>query len=139
MQHWIFAALVFFGYVLVLAPLRPGLQRAARWRAGLAALGGLALSFLAYAFDDSALLRQWVMPPALLLLGYWASGQLFAAPMPGIERALCSFDRNLRVDRAIVAVPADVAGRMPDPARLAAVRASRRRSSEKLVMSTRSA
>ena len=74
MQHWIFAALVFFGYVLVLAPLLPGLQRAARWRASLAALGGLALSLLAYAFDDSAALRQWVMPPALLLLGYWASG-----------------------------------------------------------------
>ena len=105
MQHWIFAALVFFGYVLVLAPLLPGLQRAARWRASLAALGGLALSLLAYAFDDSAVLRQWVMPPALLLLGYWASGQLFAAPMPGIERALCSFDRNLRVDRAIVGTP----------------------------------
>ena len=105
MQHWIFAALVFFGYVLVLAPLLPGLQRAARWRASLAALGGLALSLLAYAFDDSAALRQWVMPPALLLLGYWASGQLFAAPMPGIERALCSFDRNLRVDRAIVGTP----------------------------------
>ena len=89
MHHWIFAALVFFGYVLVLAPLRPGLRRAARWRAGLAALGGLALSLLAYVFDDSAILRQWVLPPALLLVGYWASGQLFAAPMPGIA---CSIE-----------------------------------------------
>ena len=105
LPHWIFAALGFFGYVLVLAPFRPGLRRAARWRAGLAALGGLALGLLAYVFDDSAVLRQWVLPPALLLVGYWASGQLFAAPMPGIERVLCSFDRHLRVDRAIVGTP----------------------------------
>ncbi len=105
MRPWIFAALVFFGYVLVLAPLLPGLGRAARWRATLAALGGFALSLLSYVFDDSAVLRQWVMPPALLLVGYWASGQLFAAPMPGIERALCSFDRNLGVDAAIVVTP----------------------------------
>jgi VanZ family protein len=105
MRPWIFAALVFFSYVLVLAPLVPGLRRAARWRAILAALGGFALSLLSYVFDDSAVLRQWLMPPALLLVGYWASGQLFAAPMPGIERALCSLDRNLGVDLAIVVTP----------------------------------
>ena len=96
MRHWVFAALVFFGYVLVLAPLVPGLRRAARWRASLAALAGFDAQPPRLRFRRlRTVLRQWVMPPALLLVGYWASGQLFAAPMPGIERALCSFDRNL--------------------------------------------
>ena len=105
MRPWILAALVFFAYALVLTPLVPGLHGAARRRAMLAALAGFALCLVAHLADASLLLREWVMPPALLLVGYWTSGQLFAAPMPRVERVLCAFDRNLRVDAAIRATP----------------------------------
>ena len=105
MKSWIFASLVFFGYALALAPVLPGLQQAARRRAIVAALAGFALCLAAHLTGGSALLQEWVMPAALLLTGYWTSGQLFAAPMPGIERALRRLDRTLGVDGAIGATP----------------------------------
>ena len=105
MRPWILAALVFFAYVLTLAPFVPGLSAASRRRAVLAALGGFALGLIAYLTRDVVLLSEWVMPPALLLAGYWASGQLFAAPMPRAERALWGLDRTLRIESAIRATP----------------------------------
>jgi len=105
MKSWILASLVFFAYALVLAPVLPGLQKAARRRAILAALAGFALCLAAHLISGFPLLQEWVMPAALLLTGYWTSGQLFAAPMPGIERALRRFDRTLGVDGAIGATP----------------------------------
>jgi membrane-associated phospholipid phosphatase len=105
MKSWTLASLVFFGYALVLAFVLPGLQQAARRRAIVAALAGFALCLAAHLTGGSALLQEWVMPAALLLTGYWTSGQLFAAPMPGIERALRRLDRTLGVDGAIGATP----------------------------------
>ena len=105
MPSWILASIVFFVYALVLAPLVSGLSGVARRRAVLAALAGLILCLVAHFAAGTVLLRQWVMPPVLLFVGYWTSGQLFAAPMPGVERALCSFDRKLGVDAAIGATP----------------------------------
>jgi membrane-associated phospholipid phosphatase len=105
MTSWILASLVFFAYALVLAPVLPGLQKAARRRAVVAALAGFALCLAAHLTGGSAPLQQWVMPAALLLTGYWTSGQLFAAPMPGVERALRWFDRTLGIDDAIGATP----------------------------------
>ena len=47
----------------------------------------------------------WVFPPAALLIGYWTSGLLFVAPMPGAERWLAEVDGRLRIR--------EVAARMP--------------------------
>ena len=105
MKSWIAASVVFFSYALVLAPLLPGLHKTARRRAVFAALAGFGLCLVAYVTPGSVLLQEWVMPAALLLTGYWTSGQLFAAPMPGIERALRRFDRTLGIDGAIGATP----------------------------------
>src|SRR5215203_5781907 len=105
MRFWILAGFVFFGYAVVLAPLLPGLPRVARRRAVLTALAGLGLCLIAHFADTVVLLREWLMPPALLLVGYWTSGQLFAAPMPGVERALDGLDRKLGVDAAVRATP----------------------------------
>jgi membrane-associated phospholipid phosphatase len=105
MRLWVLAAIVFFGYAAVLAPLLPGLSRLARRRAVLTALAGLALCLIAHFADTVVVLREWLMPPTLLLLGYWTSGQLFAAPMPGVERALDGLDRKLGVDAAVRATP----------------------------------
>jgi membrane-associated phospholipid phosphatase len=105
MRPWNLAALVFFGYLLVLAPVLPGLRRAARWQAFAGILAGLTLCLLAVVGDGSIVLREWLMPPALLLVGYWTSGRFFAAPMLGIERALSVFDRRFGVEAAIRATP----------------------------------
>ena len=105
MKSWILASLVFFAYALALAPVLPGLRKAARRSAILGALAGFALCLAAYLTSGSALLEEWVMPAALLLTGYWTSGQLFAAPMPGVERAFRRFDEALGVDDAIGATP----------------------------------
>jgi membrane-associated phospholipid phosphatase len=105
MRPWNLAALVFFGYLLLLTPLVPGLRPLARWRAIAGVAAGLALCLLAYATDGSIVVREWLMPPVLLLVGYWTSGQFFAAPMTGIERALTVFDRSFGVDAAIRATP----------------------------------
>ena len=105
MRPWNLAALVFFGYLLVLTPVLPGLRRAARWQAFAGILTGLTLCLLAFLADGSPLLREWLMPPVLLLVGYWTSGRFFAGPMPGFERAFSLFDRRIRVDAAIRATP----------------------------------
>jgi membrane-associated phospholipid phosphatase len=105
MKSWILASLVFFSYAIALAPVLPGLQRSARRRTVFAALAGFTLCLAAGLTSGSALLQEWVMPAALLLTAYWTSGQLFAAPMPGIESALRRFDRTLGVEAAIGATP----------------------------------
>jgi len=105
MPPWNFAAFLFFAYLLVLTPLLPGLHPEARLRAGAAVLAGFGLCVLAMVADGSIVLREWVMPPALLLVGYWTCGRFFVAPMKGIERALCILDRRLGIDAAIRATP----------------------------------
>ena len=50
-----------------------------------------------------------MIPPLVLLIGYWTSGLLFVAPMPRIERVLLGIDRALDVRRAAAAVPHAVA------------------------------
>ena len=105
MKSWILASLVFFAYALVLAPALPRLRKAARRNAVLGSLAGFALCLAAHLTSGAALLEEWVMPAALLLTGYWTSGQLFAAPMPSVERAFRRFDEALGVDDAIGATP----------------------------------
>jgi membrane-associated phospholipid phosphatase len=54
-------------------------------------------------------LLQWILPPAVLLLGYWVSGLLFAAPMPRVERLLETVDRALGIDRLAAGAPTWIA------------------------------
>jgi hypothetical protein len=62
-----------------------------------AALGG-GLAIAAAHLPARGIAAVWILPPAVLLIGYWTSGLLFVRPMPRAERALARLDRALRVD-----------------------------------------
>lgn len=105
MRAWIVASLVFFVYVLAVAPLLPGLTRRARILAAAGSFAGLAIAVGAHLAPPAPLLHDWLVPPVLLLLGYWTSGLLFAAPMPRVEAALWAVDTWLKVEPAARATP----------------------------------
>ena len=105
MRAWIVASLVFFVYVLAVAPLVPGLARRARMLAAVGSFAGLAIAAGAHFAPPTPLLHEWLIPPVLLLLGYWTSGLLFAAPMARVETALWAMDTWLNVEPAARATP----------------------------------
>jgi PAP2 superfamily len=105
MRVWIAASLAFFVYVIAVTPLISGLNRRARILAAIGSLVGLAIAAGAHFTRPTPLLHDWLIPPVLLLLGYWTSGRLFAAPMPRVEAALWAVDRWLDVEPAGRATP----------------------------------
>lgn len=105
MRVWIAASLAFFVYVLVVARVMPRLARRARMLAALGSAVGLAIALAAHAVRPVPLLHDWLVPPVLLLLGYWTSGLLFVAPMPRVEAALSAVDEWLDVEPAASATP----------------------------------
>jgi PAP2 superfamily len=105
MLEWIAASIAFFLYVMVAAPLVRGLQARRRRLATAGSAAGLVIALAAHVQPHTAVLHDWIVPPALLLLAYWSSGLLFAAPMPRAECALVQLDRVLAIDRAAAAMP----------------------------------
>lgn len=95
--QWPLASAVFFVYALAAAALLPRLPRARRRGAASLAIPGLLLSVGAAFLGHRAVLHDWLLPPTLLLLGYWCSGALFVAPMPQAEAALMRIDTALGV------------------------------------------
>jgi hypothetical protein len=94
---WSVAAFAFFIYTAAFAVAMKGLSAGRRRTAVGAAAGGLAVTVLATLTPQGSFLRDWLLPPSVLLIAYWSSGALFVAPMPRIERALLDFDNRLRV------------------------------------------
>lgn len=105
MEQWIAASVAFFLYVAILALALPRLTRRARVLAAAGAGAGLLICAVARLQPADGVLGGWILPPALLLLGYWTSGLLFIAPMPKAEGALEAADAALNVDRCATAVP----------------------------------
>ena len=105
MPGWIAASAVFFVYVIAAATMVPRLTRRARVLAMAGGAAGLMIAAAASVTPPTRLLHDWLVPPGLLLLGYWTSGQLFAAPMPRVEAALSAVDRWLEIDPAARATP----------------------------------
>src|SRR5687767_10884363 len=105
MRVWIAASAAFFVYVLAVTPLIPRLARRSRLLVAGASVVGLAIAGGAWISPPVPLLHDWLLPPALLLLAYWTSGLLFAAPMPRVEAALSAVDRWLEIDPAARATP----------------------------------
>ena len=105
MQSWQTATAVVFAYIAIVALLPRGLSRARRWKALAGAAMGGAILAASMAISDDAVANVWILPPALLLIGYWTSGLLFVAPMPSIERALAALDRSLGVQSAATRCP----------------------------------
>ena len=98
MRSWITASVAFFVYVIAAVPLVRGLPVRSKVLAMAGSLAALVMCLVAYAQPPTQVLHTWVLPPLLLLLGYWCSGLLFVAPMPAAERVLERFDQMLRID-----------------------------------------
>jgi hypothetical protein len=107
MRLWETASVVFFVYLLLVAPVsaRAGRRRLIEVVAG--GLLGLILSTAVARLDYRVAIHDWLAPPALLLLAYWVSGLLFVAPRLAQERVLHGIDRRLRIP--------DLARRTPWP------------------------
>jgi len=92
---WQGASCLFFLYTIVVALLRgPAARR--RFALVLSATG-LAATACSRAIPRTAWLHDWLLPPSLLLLGYWSSGALFTAPMSRAEAILMAADRRLGI------------------------------------------
>jgi hypothetical protein len=98
------ASYVYFLYVAAVALVLPRLAPRARWRAVGVAAGGLLLT-AATSATTAFWLRDVLLPPALLLVSYWASGLLWTAPMPRIEARLAAIDRRLRIPERCATTP----------------------------------
>src|SRR3954470_23195708 len=110
LRGWELASVVAFVYTaLVAAFIRTGLPSAARVRAVGGSVAGLLLTAASAMAPFHPLLHGWLLPPALLLLGYWTSGLLFVAPMRHIERMFAVVDRLVHVRRLGARAPASVA------------------------------
>jgi membrane-associated phospholipid phosphatase len=95
-----------FGYVGMGGLIRRGLPRRNRLRCLAFTTAGVAVYFLSgQVLGVDHPLNLWVIPPALLLIAYWATGEFFVAPMPRAERVLLEIDRLLEVERAAGATP----------------------------------
>jgi hypothetical protein len=105
MRVWIAASLAFFVYIIAVASLISGLTRRARILAAAGSLLGLAIAVAAHLARPTPLLHDWLIPPVLLLIGYWTSGLLFVAPMSRVEAALSAVDDWLEVEPAARAAP----------------------------------
>jgi len=106
---WQLASLAFFAYVALLAELQPRLTRRARVLAWASAALGAATAIAASRLPHDGAANTWILPPALLLLGYWTSGQLFVAPMPAVERRLVALDDALRIEAIAARTPRPIA------------------------------
>ena len=108
MRTWIGASLLFFSYTAFLGLLLPRLDRRRRTLALTGSIIGTVIA-LATRSTPHSILHDWIVPPSLLLIGYWTSGLLYQAPMPRAERALCRIDRIFRIREIAAATPRVVA------------------------------
>lgn len=100
LRNWEIASVVLFAYTAILAAILRGLAPGIRARAISGSAAGILVTAASILAPPAVVLHGWLLPPLLLLLGYWTSGLLFVAPMPRAEQALLQIDRVLRV-RAI--------------------------------------
>ncbi|HXW06523.1 MAG TPA: phosphatase PAP2 family protein [Vicinamibacterales bacterium] len=105
MRDWELASLVFFGGLAGAALAASRLPRRVRLSALAGSTLGIASSLISSRVPYALLVHTWLLPPALLLLGYWTSGLLFVAPIDWQERALLEGDRRLRITALARAVP----------------------------------
>jgi hypothetical protein len=96
-QPWQTATAVFLAYLAIVAVLGRGMVTPRRMRAlGGVAVGAAGLA-MSVALAANGFANTWILPGALLLIGYWSSGLLYVAPMPRLERALVDLDAALRI------------------------------------------
>ena len=96
MPAWCAASLSYFGYILVVAAVMPGVPKRGRVLAAVIALTGAGAAVLAPRLE-MFWLQSLILPVAALLLAYRASGFLWRGPMPRIEAVLNATDAALRI------------------------------------------
>lgn len=100
------ASVLFFVYCAALAvPQEP--QR--RARVLLSSAAGIAMTIVWEASQSSVVAHDWVLPPLVLLLGYWTSGALFTAPSTVAEERLLAIDRALGIRSVAATLPRPIA------------------------------
>jgi membrane-associated phospholipid phosphatase len=110
LRGWELASVISFVYTaLVAAFIRKGLPPQTRLRVVGGSVAGLLLTAASAMAPFHPLLHGWLLPPALLLLGYWTSGLLFVAPMKQIEKLFALVDRLVHVRRFGSRAPVSVA------------------------------
>jgi hypothetical protein len=102
---WHAAAVGFFFYAAVLALAMQRLTPRRRAGALIGAILGLLATTAATVTPVGSVARDWLLPPAVLLIAYWASGCLFVAPQPAVERAFMAVDDALQVRARASRVP----------------------------------
>jgi membrane-associated phospholipid phosphatase len=104
-RTWEAASAVFFLYTVAVALLHRRPPLAGRQRAIIVAVAGLAMVGVSRVLPEQRVLHGWLIPPALLLLAYWASGLLFVAPMPRAERAFLALDQAFGIRQIAAGTP----------------------------------
>lgn len=113
---WELVAASYFAYLTAVATLKPPPRRGRRRAIGVS----VAMIALLILVERSGGLDLWlprpaaaVLPAAVLLAGYWASGLFFAGPMHEIEQRLLAWDRRWLVNTGLL----DRYGGMPSALR----------------------
>ena len=96
---------MFFAYVAIVAALPRRMRRARQAGALAGAALGAGVIALSRILPADGIANVWLLPPAALLIGYWASGLLFVAPMPRAERLLAGMDVRLRIGEMAARMP----------------------------------
>jgi hypothetical protein len=107
--QWQFWSAIFLGYLALVAALPRGLARRNRIRVLAAVALGIVVLAVSLRLPADGAANVWVLPPAVLLLGYWTSGLLFVAPMPRAERFLAHGDAMLGIDAIAARCPRPIA------------------------------
>ena len=105
MGNWAAGSLVFFVYLALVADLRRGVGVRARHVVWAGSALGAAIAVASVRLPPQGIANTWILPPALLLIGYWTSGLLFVRPAPRAERLLLWLDDRLGVARLASAMP----------------------------------
>jgi hypothetical protein len=106
---WTAASVAFFVYLAIAAELVRGLQPPARWRVWAASALGAGVAMAARRLPADGVANVLLLPSAVLLIAYWASGRLFVRAMPRAERALRDIDLALRIQSIASRCPRVVA------------------------------
>jgi hypothetical protein len=102
---WQTGTAVFLGYIAAVALLPRGLAGRRKAQALAGVVLGAALLAVSVRLPAADMANRWLLPPALLLIGYWTSGRLFVAPMPRAERALAALDDTLGIQAMAARCP----------------------------------
>ena len=88
MAEWSRWSVVFFAYLAVVAEIRPGVALRSKVRIWAAGAVGAAVALASMRLPPDGVANVWILPGAVLFIGYWTSGLTFVRASPAAEAAL---------------------------------------------------